>query len=223
MSEKFLDSCDPAMKCIAETGHTISYGSREKSGQEEDKQPQMISTLTSRSIAGTEGVGISPIIRDTQKEIALANKTKELDSPCSDAYGIEASEQPSGLGVGCGHQTCPKSYYPGDNMNTFNYFFNVNIKASIVRPRPREIVVNQQQDIAEGQKGSSLMQGKRDIRNNIEQFRFENKSNVARPSESSINNPVHFASAAPQVGNPIATSEESANQSSQFDLSQSGL
>lgn len=67
------------------------------------------------------------------------------------------------------------------------------------------------------------MQGKRDIRNNIEQFRFENKSNVARPSWSSINNQVHFASAAPQVGNPIATSEESANQSSQFDLSQSGL
>lgn len=86
MSEKFLDSCDPAMKCIAETGHTISYGSREQSGQEEDMQPQMISTLTSRSIEGTEGVGISPIIRDTQKEIALANKTKELDSPCSRSF-----------------------------------------------------------------------------------------------------------------------------------------
>lgn len=52
------------------------------------------------------------------------------------------------------------------------------MNASIVRPRPREIVVNQEQDNAEGQKGSSLMQGIRDIRNNIEQFRFENKSNV---------------------------------------------
>lgn len=40
------------------------------------------------------------------------------------------------------------------------------MKASIVRPRPRprEIVVNQEQDNAEGQKGSSLMQGIRDIR-----------------------------------------------------------
>lgn len=107
-------------------------------------------------------------------------------------------------------------------MNTLNYFFNVNMKARIVRPRPREIVVNQEQDNAEGQKGSSLMQGIRDRRNNIEQFRFQNKSNVVRLSGSSINNPVHFASAAPKVGNPIATSEESANQSSRFDLSQSG-
>lgn len=40
MTEKFLDSCDPAMKCIAETGHNISYGPGEKSGQAEDQQPQ---------------------------------------------------------------------------------------------------------------------------------------------------------------------------------------
>lgn len=66
------------------------------------------------------------------------------------------------------------------------------------------------------------MQGIRDIRNNKEQFGFENKSNVARPSGSSINNPVHSASAATKVGNPIATSEALSNQKSPFDLSQSG-
>lgn len=45
---------------------------------------------------------------------------------------------------------------------------------------------------------------------------------MARPSGSSINNPVHSASAATKVGNPIATSEALSNQKSPFDLSQSG-
>lgn len=66
------------------------------------------------------------------------------------------------------------------------------------------------------------MQGIRDIRNNIEQFGLENKSNVARPSGSSINYPVHLEPAATKVGNLIATYEASANQSSEFDLFQSG-
>lgn len=89
----------------------------------------MIPTLTLKSTRGNKGSDIRPIIRDTQKEIALANKKKEIDSPCSDAFGMEASEQPASLGVGCGHQTSPKSYYPGDNMNTLNYFSDVNMKA----------------------------------------------------------------------------------------------
>ena len=243
MSEKFLDSCDPAMKCIAETGHTISYGSREKSGQEEDQQPQMIPTLTSRSKEGTEVSDISPIIRDTQIEIALANKKKELDSSYDETHQMEASEQSSSLGADSAHQTCPKSTFLDEHLNSFGNLSmkpkestskrftgllseeNIGTSTKAVSQtessRSREPLVHQTQDDTASQKGSSLIQGIRDLTNNLEQVGFEKNPDAARPSWSSMNIPVQLAPTATEVGNPIATPESSTNQSSQFDLFQS--
>lgn len=74
--ENNTDSNKHSIEAVTLTGHNVSFGSGKKSGREEDQQPQMIPTLTSRSKEGTEVSDISPIIRDTQIEIALEIRRK---------------------------------------------------------------------------------------------------------------------------------------------------
>lgn len=241
--ENNTDSHKSGIEGVTLTGHNITFGSGKKSGQEEDQQPQMIPTLTSRSEERTEGSDISSVIRDTQKEIALANKKKELDSSYDETYQMEAPEQPSGLGADSGHQTSLKSTFLDEHLNTLenlsmepkelkskNFIDQLSEENTMTSTQamsqteslgPREPLVHQEQDDAASQKGSSLMQGIRDITNNLEQAGFEKDSYAARPSGSSINIPVQLASAATEVGNPIAAPESTTNTSSQFDLFQS--
>lgn len=241
--ENNTDSNKHSMEAVTLTGHNMSFGSGKKSGQEEDQQPQMIPTLTSRSKEGTEVSDISPIIRDTQIEIALANKKKELDSSYDETHQMEASEQPSSLGADSAHQTCPKSTFLDEHLNSLGNLSmkpkestskrftgllsegNIGTSTKAVSQtessRSREPLVHQTQDDTASQKGSSLIQGIRDLTNNLEQVGFEKNPYAARPSGSSMNIPVQLAPAATEVGNPIAAPESSTNQSSQFDLFQS--
>lgn len=242
--ENNTDSNKQSIEAVTLTGHNVSFGSGKKSGQEEDQQPQMIPTLTSRSTEGTEGSHISPVIRDTQIEIALANKKKELDSSYDETHQMEASEQSSSLGADSAHQTCPKSTFLDENLNSLGNLSmkpkestskrftgllseeNIGTSTKAVSQtessRSREPLVHQAQDDTASQKGSSLIQGIRDLTNNLEQVGFEkNPLYAARPSWSSMNIPVQLAPTATEVGNPIAAPESSTNQSSQFDLFQS--
>lgn len=236
-SENIVDSGKENMDLnITLTGHYISYGSEKKSRQKEDQQQQVIPTLSSGSREGTEGSDISPIIRETQKEIALANKRKGLDSSYSDSYPTEAPEQPFSLGIDSVHQTSPKSTFLDDNLNSSVNFslepketskksvdkvsdLNVRTSTQDMPSRPREPVVQQEEDDAASQKGSSLMQGINDITKNLEEVGYEKQSYGARPSGSSINIPLQPLAAATEVGNPLAA-PESTNASSQFDLFQ---
>eukprot|EP00105_Crassostrea_gigas_P043311 XP_019927459.1 PREDICTED: uncharacterized protein LOC109620152 isoform X3 [Crassostrea gigas] len=241
--ENNTDSNKHGMEAVTLTGHNVSFGSGKKSGQEEDQQPQMIPTLTSRSNEGTEGSDISPIIRDTQIEIALVNKKKELDSPYDEIYQRETSEQLSSLGADSAHQTCPKSTFLDEHLNSLGNLSmkpkestskrftgllseeNMRTSTEAVSQtdslRSREPLVHQAQDDTASQKGSSLIQGIHDITNNLEQVGFEKDPHAARPSGSSINIPVQPVPTATEVGNPIAAPESSTNQTSQFDLFQS--
>lgn len=241
--ENNTDSNKHSIEEVTLTWHNVSFGSGKKSGQEEDQQPQMIPTLTSRSTEGTEGSDISPVIRDTQIEIALANKKKELDSLYDETHQMEASEQSSSLGADSAHQTCPKSTFLDENLNSLGNLSmkpkestskrftgllseeNIGTSTKAVSQtessRSREPLVHQAQDDTASQKGSSLIQGIRDLTNNLEQVGFEKNPYAARPSWSSMNIPVQLAPTATEVGNPIAAPESSTNQSSQFDLFQS--
>lgn len=204
-SENILNSSKQDMGFITETGHTISYGSRNKSGQEEDRQPQMIPPSGSMSREGTENSDISSLIRNTQKEIALANKKKELDCSYSDTYQMEASEQPPSIGADSGHQTSPKSYFLDDNLITY-YLPAVNMRTSAQTTsqmdllRPRAPVVHKDKYDAASQNESNLLKGIRDITNNLEQVGYEKKFYEGGHSGRFIYIPVQLASAAIEVG-----------------------